>query len=103
MFLDNACAVSGSAFDNNVFRNKIDNCVIVPDNERRSSIAIKNLEKLIEVGYNVCLWPDHILEKDVNAMVKDGNKTPQWIQNIIDDNTFSGIRAKLELAKWKII
>ena len=58
------------------------------------------LEKAIEKGYKIALWPSHIQQKDVNEMVLAGMK-PADIKLIIDVNTFSGIEAKLKLSMWR--
>ena len=55
--------------------------------------------KTIDMGYKVCIWPYGIKEKDINEMVLAGMH-PAEIQHIIDQNTFEGIRAKLDFYKW---
>lgn len=98
MFLPNAVAVAGG--DLNAL-NKLDttNAVVVYDNEPRSSNAIKKIDKAINLGYNVCIWPDSIVEKDVNEMCLAGH-SQDYIKQIIDQNTFSGLSAKMALSKW---
>ena len=43
--------------------------------------------------------PKYIKEKDVNDMVLSG-KSSKEIKKIIDDNSFSGLNAKLKLSEW---
>jgi hypothetical protein len=46
------------------------------------------------------IWPDSIQQKDINDMTLAGI---EGIQTIIDNNTFSGLQAKMRLATWKRI
>ena len=100
LFLPNGIAVSGSSFDNPVVRSLLTNATIVMDNEPRSKEIVKLLAKNIDLGYNVCLWPDTVQEKDINEMVLAG-KTPAEILECINTNTFSGIEAKLKFTEWR--
>jgi len=54
----------------------------------------------VEQGYKVCIWPDFISEKDINDMIIKQDLTGSAIQAIIDQNTFSGLAAKLRLQQW---
>jgi hypothetical protein len=78
------------------------NAIIVPDNERRHKDVVRILQKNIELGYKVVLWPDTYEEKDINEMILNG-KTKEEILDVISKNTFSGIEAKLRLSTWKKI
>ena len=60
----------------------------------------KRIEAYAAAGYNICLWPSHINHKDVNDMVRGGIK-PADIKLIIDNNTFSGLRAQMAISSWK--
>lgn len=73
--------------------------VFVYDNEPRNKEVINHMKKTIDLGKNVCIWPKHIIAKDINEMVRVGN-TPSSIQSIIDSNTFSGLKATMQLATW---
>jgi hypothetical protein len=46
------------------------------------------------------IWPDTITQKDINDMVLEGVKD---IQKLIDNNTYKGLEARLQLASWKRI
>ncbi len=102
LFLPNAIAVSGSNFDMYTLRTIMTNAIIVPDNERRHKDVVRILQKNIELGYKVVLWPDTYEEKDINEMILNG-KTKEEILDVISKNTFSGIEAKLRLSTWKKI
>jgi predicted RNA-binding Zn-ribbon protein involved in translation (DUF1610 family) len=106
MFIPNSLAMVGSdcfsAIDLLKKQNaNVDfNFTFVYDNEPRNKEIVGRIEKAIEKGYKVALWPSHIEQKDVNEMVLAGMK-PADIKIIIDVNTFSGIEAKLKLSMWR--
>jgi hypothetical protein len=100
LFLPNAVAVSGSSFDTPTIRQLLTNATIVMDNEPRSKEITNQLAKYIDLGYNVCMFPETIVEKDINEMVSSG-KTPEQILQIINTNTFSGMEAKLRFTEWR--
>jgi hypothetical protein len=76
-----------------------DKFVIVFDNEPRSQIARKKLEVAINQGYRVVVWPRWIASKDINDMVR-GGLSPTYILEVIDNNAFEGISAKIRLEEW---
>jgi hypothetical protein len=75
---------------------------LVFDNERRNPQIIKKIENAIDSGYNICLWPGNIEQKDVNEMVLSG-KSLADIKLIIDSNTYNGLSAKMALSTFKRI
>lgn len=76
--------------------------VFVYDNEPRNSQIVSNIRKTIKKGYNVCIWPSTVREKDINDMVVAGMQ-PAVIQHMIDQNTFSGLEAQMKLDQWSKI
>ena len=100
LFLPNAIAVSGASFDTPTIRQLLTNATIVMDNEPRNRDIVKQLAKYIELGYNVCMFPDYVEGKDINDMIKSG-KTVKEIVDLINTNTFSGIEAQLKFADWR--
>ena len=78
-------------------RNK-DVAVLIPDNEPRNLEVVKQIEKYINEGYRVVIWPSDIKEKDINEMILSGKTN---IKSIVDENTFSGLLAKTKLSQWK--
>tara|TARA_Y100001951_G_scaffold85919_1_gene76060 strand:- start:43 stop:981 length:939 start_codon:yes stop_codon:yes gene_type:complete len=96
MFVNNCLAVAGADFR----YIPPGDTTIVLDNEPRSREIIKLMERLIHQEYELVIWPDTITQKDINDMVLAGVKD---IQTIIDNNTFSGLEAKMKLAAWKRI
>jgi len=72
LFLPNAIAVSGASFDTPTIKSLLTNAVIVMDNEPRNKEIVKQMGKYIEEGYNVCMFPDFVMEKDINEMILHG-------------------------------
>jgi hypothetical protein len=70
------------------------------DNEPRNKDIVKQLAKYIEEGYNVCMFPDTVLEKDINEMVLAG-RTVEQVLEIINTNTSHGMEAKLRFISWR--
>ena len=98
MFLDNAIAVSGTSFGklSETGLDK-DNLNIVFDNQPRNVEVCKLIEKNIDQGYNVVIWPQTINAKDINEMVLANIN----VKKIIKENTFSGLTAKMKFIAWK--
>lgn len=103
LFLPNAVAVSGSSFDTPTIRQLLTNATIVMDNEPRNKEIVKQLEKYIESGFSVCMFPEHIQQKDINEMILHGEMTIDEIVEVINTNTYSGMEAKLKFSTWKKI
>ena len=100
LLLPNAIAVSGSSFTSETTRLIKTNCTLVYDNEPRSKELTKLIHKSIMDGYDVCLWPDTVQEKDINEMIMAG-KSVEDIMTIINDNTFNGAAAQLRFTTWR--
>jgi transcription elongation factor Elf1 len=73
---------------------------LVYDNEPRNRDIVKQIEKSIDNGHSVCLFPESFKGKDINEMIQNG-LTSSEIKDIIDNNTFSGLQAKLRFTHWK--
>ena len=106
MFLDNCIAVAGADFSKplSIGGRLITNeeLTVIYDNEPRNREINKQIEKTIEQGRNVCLWPDSMKHKDINDMIIAGY-SKEKIEEIIVDNTFYGVAAKLRFVEWKKI
>ena len=74
--------------------------VLIYDNEPRNKDICKQIDKCIEEHYSVVIWPEYIEEKDINDMILNGF-SPDEIQDIISNNTFVNLRAKMEFINWK--
>lgn len=102
LFLPNALAM-GSSNNLDGLKRFIDDpskFVLVMDNEPKNKDICNIVEKAINLGYNVCIWPSHIVQKDLNDIVLAGMK-PEDLQLLIDCNTSKGLEAKAKLMHWK--
>jgi len=100
LFLPNAIAVTGSSFDTPIVRGMVDVATIIVDNEPRNNEVMKQLQKYIDIGYSVCIWPDEIKEKDINEMILSGKSTNE-IKEIIDQHTYQGLTAQVKFNQWR--
>jgi transcription elongation factor Elf1 len=98
LFLDNAIAMAGA----DSARFKMDNAVYCYDNEPRSQEIVRRIERTIDNGNPVVIFPNTIKEKDINDMVIGGMDADE-IQAIISNNTFNGLMAKAKLSEWRKI
>ena len=100
MFLNNAVAMVGAgALKEIPIRFENTPMTYVLDNEPRNKQICAYIEKLIEMGREVCIWPNEIFEKDINDMAY--RISTRKIQNIIDRNTYSGLEATLRFNEWR--
>lgn len=100
LFLNNAVAMVGAgALKEIPLRFKNTEMTYILDNEPRNKQICAYVEKLIELGRDVCIWPDNVNEKDINDMVY--RMSTRNIQKMIDKNTFNGLEATLRFREWR--
>ena len=95
LFVENSVAMCGSDVDIRTFG--WSNYIWVFDNEPRNREVVNRIERCINRGDQVVIWPSNIQEKDVNEMILAKHN----ICDIIKTNTFSELKAKLQLNLWK--
>ena len=95
LFMENSVAMCGSDVDIRTFG--WSSYIWVYDNEPRNREIVNRLERSINRGDQVVIWPSNIKEKDVNEMILAKHN----ICDIIKTNTFSELKAKLKLNLWK--
>ena len=96
-FIRNAIAMCGA--DADISRWGISTPVWVYDNEPRSKEIVSRIERTINSGAKVVIWPSTIPEKDINDMVLAGHD----VQSVVESNVYSGLKAKLQFNTWKRI
>ena len=97
LFLDNCIAVAGADVPN------LDcDFTVVFDNEPRNKELLKQVEKAINHGHKICLWPEGMESKAINDMIL-GGYTKDEIQDLIKHNTYQGTEATLWFTKWRKI
>lgn len=100
LFIPNSVAMMGAAALKEVHeRIANSDMVFVLDNEPRNPQIVSLNEKLIEMGKKVCIWPEWVREKDINDMIYQ--RSAEDIRQMIDDNTCSGLEARLKLQNWR--
>jgi len=101
LFLTNAVAMAG-ADGNTRALESLDNAVFMFDNEPRNIEIVHRMEKVIERGNKIVILPSSVSKygKDINEMVLNGLRTAD-IELLLDNNTYSGLEAKLALTIWK--
>jgi hypothetical protein len=105
-FLDNCIAT----MDSNLSRARlflgdlkiVNSILLVPDNEPRNKDVVREIKKAIQLGYDVCIWPEDLEEKDINQMICNGY-TASEIQALIDSHKYTGLDAELALVRWSKI
>ena len=73
--------------------------VWIYDNEPRNKQIVERVDKTIQRGNKVVIWPDNIKEKDINDMFLAGHD----VQSVVECNTYKGLEAKVKLNLWKKI
>lgn len=98
LFIDNAIACAGTSF------NKIDELGlnkqttrIVFDNQPKNTEVCRLIEKYVDLGYNIVIWPESVVAKDINDMVNENID----VKKLIEENTYQGLRAKMKFTAWR--
>ena len=97
LFIDNCLAAAGADLQLPVEKKDV---VFIFDNEPRNKQIIDRMYKVIEQDYELVIWPEGQVEKDINDMIMQG-KSKSEIQNIITQNTYSGLSALTQLNSYK--
>lgn len=93
LFIDNAIGTADSSLDS------IDG-IYIWDNEPRSPIICKKIEKAIDDGHSVVIWKKSHRFNDINDAIVDGFSI-ESINRIVRNRTFKGLEALVELNNWR--
>ena len=94
-FLENSVAMCGSDLDIGSFG--WSSYIWVFDNEPRNREIIERINKTIDRGDQIVIWPSNIDEKDINDMILSGHN----VKSIVESNTYSSLQAKIKFNNWK--
>lgn len=95
LFVDNCLATC----DSNLLRANAD--VYIYDNQPRSREIIALMEQAISAGKKIVIWPTSPSHKeDINDMILSGMSQSD-IMRIINKHTVYGLKAKLDLKRWR--
>ena len=95
--VENSVAMCGSDLDVRTFG--WCNYIWVFDNEPRNREIVERIDKTINRGDQIVIWPSNIEEKDVNDMTLSGHD----VKSVLESNTYSGLKAKIKFNNWKKI
>ena len=95
--VENSVAMCGSDIDIRTFG--WSDYIWVFDNEPRNREIVNRISKTINRGDKVVIWPPNIEQKDVNDMILRGHN----VMNVLESNTYSGLKAKIKFNYWKKI
>lgn len=99
LMIDNSVAVSCADLDRigQEIGNAKERCVLIPDNERRQPHIMKRLNRYIQDGWKVVMFPDWLSgHKDMNEMITSGALTRDGLMDVLKKNTYSGINATIK-------
>lgn len=99
LFLDNAVAMAG-ADGNASGLDNVENAVFVFDNEPRNKEIVSRMEKCLDRGYKVFIWPSKVVDKDLNDVIIGGTSR-ETLKRTVDANTYHGLEGKLKLTYWR--
>ena len=94
-FVKNSVALCGS--DGDMAHLKGSDIVFVYDNEPRNKEILQRIERCIDRGERVIIWPRGIEDKDINDMVLSGHN----IMSILESNIYSNLEAKVKFNNLK--
>jgi len=95
LLVNNAIAMAGADVSSSeILKGDV---VFIYDNEPRNKQILDRISKCIHNGNKVVIWPKNIHQKDINDMFLEGIS----VQKIIEENTYSGMMAKLKFNDWK--
>ena len=96
-FISNSVALCGS--DGDLECLKTCDLIYVYDNEPRNKEIVSRIERCIRDDKRVVIWPNNIVQKDINDMVLAGHN----VMDVLESNTYSGLKAQLQFNTWKRI
>ncbi len=97
-FIQNSVAMAGADANLSALKNIQENAVFVFDAEPRNKEVHKRMEKVIDAGYKICIWPKDLPGKDINEMYLNGLTD---VADVISKNIYKGLEAKLKFTEWR--
>ena len=94
-FVNNSLAMCGA--DVSLDTLGIDELVYVYDNEPRNREICNRINKVIDEGKKVVIFPSNIDQKDINDMILAGHD----IMSVLGSNVYQGLTAKIKYNEWK--
>lgn len=94
-FIENSIAMCGAdiSLDSLGFKD----LVYVYDNEPRNKEICSRIEKVINKGHKIVIFPKKITQKDINDMVLAGID----VNSMLKSNTYQALTARIKYNEWK--
>jgi len=102
MFINNGIAVGGSDLKRAINMFPKEKLVLIFDNEPRNKQIITIMEKMIQYGYRLMIWPNEWQYKDINEAIINGIDKRR-ISDLLYRNTHQDLSLKLAIRNWKKI
>ncbi len=67
----------------------------IPDNQFRNEQVCKLVDRIIERGKKVVLFPESVPWKDLNDMIVKGGMAKKQLLQLIADNVYEGLKARM--------
>ncbi len=96
LFLDNGAGACGGDLVTQTQDEDFDS-VYVFDNEPRKKEIVAKMEKAIEQGKKIVIFPSYIIENDINDMVKAGIN----VNTLLKQNTYQSLQARMKFSMWR--
>lgn len=102
-FLPNCLAAMGSELGqvpDRIPTYDVPDWVFVPDCEPRNIEILKQINRLVDENYPVCLLPPERGCKDLNDFILSG-MTQNELLEMVNKHTYDGLKLQLEFQRWK--
>lgn len=80
-----------------------ENVTLIFDNQPRNREIVKLMQRHIDQGFTLMIWPDGTGQKDINNIIMEGEMTANQLMTVINNNTFNGLALQVKFNKWKKI
>lgn len=100
LFIDNCIASADSNLGMTAKTIDAKQITLIFDNEPRNKEICDLMQKAMKQGYEIVIWPENIVGKDINDMIINGISVDE-IKNIISSNTFKNLEAQTKFVFWK--
>jgi hypothetical protein len=93
LFIPNCIAVADGDIG------KADADIFIVDNQPRNAVVMATLEKIIDDGKKVVIFPNSVTAKDINDMIVKQGYSRTDVLGLIANNVYQGLQAKVKFAE----
>lgn len=93
LFIPNCIAVADGDIG------KADADIFIVDNQPRNEVVMNTLEKIIDSGKRVVIFPNWVIAKDINDMIVKQGLSRIEVLKLIAENVYQGLQAKIKFAE----